>query len=94
MRLGLPGLQARRRPGTFAILAAKAKGATDFSVAPWLVPSPRYFAKLKLLQLRPCRTGADGNGCLRSGIPRRVEVDDAIFAGTEAAHTGLVEPSG
>ena len=41
------------------IFAAKAKGATDFSVAPRLVPSPRYFAEIKLLQLRPRGAGAD-----------------------------------
>ena len=35
--------------------AAENKGATDCSVAPRLVPSPRYFAK-RLLQSRQSRT--------------------------------------
>ena len=51
-----------------AVKAAKAKGATDCSVAPRLVPSPRYFAKFKLLQLWPCRTGAGRIALISRGL--------------------------
>src|SRR5579864_2174260 len=72
----------------------KNKGATDCSVAPRLVPSPRYFAKFRLLQLWPCRADASRKGRLRSSVPGGVEVDHAIFVGAEAADTSLVESSG
>src|SRR5580704_19043448 len=72
----------------------KTKGATDCSVAPRLVPSPRYFAKFKLLQLWPCRTGAGRMYCHGGHSSRCCDVVNyAVFDGAEAAHATLVEDS-
>ena len=72
----------------------KNKGATDFSVAPRLVPSPRYFAKFKLLQLWPRCADASRMQVIGAiaAVPRR-EVDHAIFDRAEAAYATLVECS-
>src|SRR5580704_4693571 len=72
---------------------SKKQGATDFSVAPRLVPSPRYFANFRL-QLRPRRTGADRIDDRRCTVVRRVGMDHAVFVGAEAAHARLVEGCG
>src|ERR1700677_758757 len=87
----LPALDVGLSCGAEAISDPKAKGATDFSVAPRLVPSPRYFAKFELLQLWPGRAAAGGFDRFRSSLPSPVVMDPTIFARTKATHTGLVE---
>src|SRR5689334_4819095 len=62
--------------------AEKVKGATDRSVAPWLVPSPRYFAKAGVVVLLQRAVG--GAGLLRS-----VEADDAGLVREEVALASL-----
>src|ERR1700724_2783415 len=72
----------------------KNKGATDRSVAPRLVPSPRYFAKFKLLQLLPGRSAAGRMRNHRSRLRRLiVSVDDAVFVRAERVHARCVERS-
>src|SRR6202035_5345321 len=79
-------------PGIARVTRPKSKkGATDFSVAPRVVPSPRYFAKFKLLQRWPCGAGASCPRCFRRGVPIRVVVDDTVFVRAKAAHATLVE---
>src|ERR1700676_1279990 len=81
-------------PGIARVTRPKSKkGATDFSVAPRLVPSPRHFAKIKLLQRWPCGAGASCPDCLRGGVPVRVVVDHTIFIRAKAAYAALVERS-
>src|SRR5262245_42441464 len=63
----------------------KAKGATDRSVAPRLVPSPRY-----LPNLLESGIGRAGSGAARHGRTSRGEANHSIFVRAEAAHTGLV----
>ena len=65
----------------------KTKGATDCSVAPWLVPSPRYFAGQTLLQ---GRVGRAGSRAARHRGSNCGEANHCIFVRAEATHTGLV----
>jgi len=88
MRLNLSAEGRRWQLGRFA---PKNKGATDCSVAPRLVPSPRYFAKFKLLQ--GCESYASRNRDGRNDRSR-VEADHALFRRAEAAYTSLIRRSG
>src|SRR5580765_3685869 len=54
----------------------------------WLVPSPRYFAKLQLLVERvESQDARFGVGALSS----RVHANHCLFLSAEAANTGLVD---
>src|ERR1700686_5246608 len=77
----------------------KTKGTTEFPLlSPWLVPSPRYFAKptqldrVRLVQVRQqhaSRRSGDHRG--RSSV---VEADHAVFDRAEVTHAALVEYRG
>jgi hypothetical protein len=79
--------------------AVKTKGTTEFPLlSPWLVPSPRYFAKLtqldrvRLVQVRQ-RHASRRSGDHR-GRSRVVEADHAVFDRAEVTHAALVEYRG
>src|SRR5712692_2773806 len=63
------------------------------SDASGFVPSPRYFAKFKLLQQREGRAGCvgDNRSTARSA---RIKADYGVFLRAEVAHTGDVKRSG
>src|SRR5579871_5284736 len=66
----------------------KAKGQRTCVRCPWLVPSPRYFAKLTLLVEREQALASTFAGDGRAG---RLHANHCVFERAEAADTGLVQ---
>ena len=92
--ISVPDLKTVWRRGPPWLLTPKSEKEQRISpLLPRLVPSPRYFAKFKLLQLWPRGADAGRPSGFRGCVPGRVVVDDAIFVRAEAAHTSLVERS-
>src|SRR5579863_54133 len=67
------------------------RAANSRSLLPWLVPSPRYFAKIKLQQLLVERQKSLASSLRADRRARGLHANHGIFKRAEAADASLVQ---
>src|SRR5207245_5813028 len=83
--------KVKGRRGSKAMRHKKLREQRIAPLLPRLVPSPRYFAKIQLLQLLVGSCDASQSYRGRCAVVRRIVLDHAVFVRAEAAHATLVK---